>query len=159
MNQIVIDPARSVRRPHRPVGQATFYRADAIERIDLIKAGILASDAKIFISCVSGNQGEALRALDIAPATLNRKIKGQERLPAAESERVLGVAKLLGQVEAMVEEAGDPDGFDAAAWLQHWLGQPVPALGNRRPRDLLDTIEGQTLVSATLSRIGSGAYA
>ncbi|MCQ8277360.1 DUF2384 domain-containing protein [Acetobacteraceae bacterium KSS8] len=147
---------------HAPARQApvhaSFFRADPVDRIALIKAGILASEAKIVIGYVSDNQGEALRALDIAPATLNRKIKSRERLASAESERVLGVARLLGQVQAMVEEAGEPQGFDAGRWLQHWLGEPLPALGNRRPRDLLDTIEGQSLVSATLARIGSGAY-
>ncbi len=158
MSHSMLDSVRHA-SSRRMSAHAGFFHADAVDRIALIKAGILASDAKIVIGYVSENQGEALRALDIAPATLNRKIKGRERLAAAESERVLGVAKLLGQVQAMVEEAGEPDGFDAGLWLQRWLGEALPALGNRRPRDLLDTIEGQSLVSATLARIGSGAYA
>lgn len=170
MTQIVHDdhlahgtPARQViRRAMQPPASdrcLDFYRADAVERIRLIKLGVLASDAKVIISYISGVQAEGMRALNISAATLNRKVKGEERLPAAESERVLGVARLVGQVEAIVEESGNPEGFDATAWLSRWLGEPLPALGGVRPRDLLDTIEGQNLVSASLARIQSGAYA
>ena len=74
-------------------------------------------------------------------------------------ERVVGLARLVGQVEAMVQEGGDSAGFDAALWLAQWLREPVAALGGERPIDLLDTMEGQALVSATLARMESGAYA
>jgi uncharacterized protein (DUF2384 family) len=73
-------------------------------------------------------------------------------------ERVIGVAKLVAQIEAMIQDSGDPRGFDAAAWVSRWVNEPVPALG-ARPIDLLDTMEGQTLVSATLAQMQSGAYA
>ena len=43
--------------------------------------------------------------------------------------------------------------------MSHWLNGPLPALGGARPIDLMDTMEGQALVSATLARIQSGAYA
>ena len=58
-----------------------------------------------------------------------------------------------------MEGAGNPDGFDAPAWLSRWLTEPLPALGGLRPLDMLDTIEGQGLVSASLARIQAGAYA
>jgi uncharacterized protein (DUF2384 family) len=69
------------------------------------------------------------------------------------------MAKLVGQLEAIVEESGEPEGFDAAAWMSRWLREPVPALGGARPIELMDTMEGQALVSAVLSQIQSGAYA
>ncbi|MNR31650.1 hypothetical protein D3C85_1491730 [compost metagenome] len=59
----------------------------------------------------------------------------------------------------MVEASGNPDGFDAAAWLDQWLDQPLPALGERRPAELMDTAEGQVIVSNMLSRAQSSAYA
>jgi uncharacterized protein (DUF2384 family) len=59
----------------------------------------------------------------------------------------------------MVEESGNPEGFDAQNWVSHWLREPVPALGGERPVDLLDTMEGQALVSETLARMQSGSYA
>jgi putative toxin-antitoxin system antitoxin component (TIGR02293 family) len=136
-----------------------FFRASPIERIGIIKHGLLASEAKQILGDLTVTQAVAMRALNIAPATMNRKAKGEDRLPPAESERVLGVARLVGQVQAIVEESGNPQGFDAAAWTSRWLSEPVAALGGVRPLDLMDTMEGQNLVSNTLAQVQSGAYA
>ena len=73
--------------------------------------------------------------------------------------RVIGLARLVGQVETMVRESGDPAGFDAARWVSAWLKQPNPALGGRRPIELMDTVTGQEVVSGLLTRMQSGAYA
>ena len=72
---------------------------------------------------------------------------------------MLGLAKLVGQLEAMVEESGDPEGFDALGWLSDWLREPLPALGGNRPIGFLDTMEGQAVVSQALAQMQSGAYA
>lgn len=59
----------------------------------------------------------------------------------------------------MVRESGDPQGFNAAEWLSRWLRETLPALGGRMPITLLDPMASQALVSQTLSRVHSGAYA
>ena len=59
----------------------------------------------------------------------------------------------------MVEESGDPRGFNAAPWVARWLEEPLAALGGRKPRELMDTAEGQAVVSNMLARAQSGAYA
>ena len=142
-----------------PMSYIGVFRAEPVQRIDMIKSGIPASEAKRILADLSVNQAAAYRALDISPATMNRKVKDKGRLPPAESERVLGVVRLVGQIQAIVEESGDPEGFDAAAWLSRWLDEPLAALGGVRPLDMLDTIEGQSLVSASLARIQGAAYA
>ena len=48
------------------------------------------------------------------------------------------IAILTMLVRRMVDESGDPTGFDAQAWLDHWLVGVVPALGDRRPLDVLN---------------------
>ena len=135
-----------------------YYRSAPADRIAIIKSGLNASAAYVIIMGISRSKNVALRAVDIPQATMNRWVKANAKLPPAESERVLGVGRLIGQVEAMVEESGDPEGFDARAWLTRWLGEPLAALGGVCPRDLLDTIEGQKLVSEMLARMQSGAY-
>jgi putative toxin-antitoxin system antitoxin component (TIGR02293 family) len=80
-------------------------------------------------------------------------------LSPGESERIIGLARMIGQLEALIEESGNPEGFDAAAWMSCWLNDPLPALGGMRPIDLMDTEEGRALVSATLAKLRSGAYA
>ena len=71
----------------------------------------------------------------------------------------IGVARLVAQVQRIVDESGDPEGFDATAWTSRWLDEPLPALNGVCPVDLLDTMEGQALVSNAIAQIQSGAYA
>jgi uncharacterized protein (DUF2384 family) len=69
------------------------------------------------------------------------------------------VASLVSQVQSIVEQSGDPAGFDAAQWVAHWIETPVLALGGRMPIELLDTAEGRDQVSKVLAMTQSGAYA
>jgi Protein of unknown function (DUF2384) len=87
------------------------------------------------------------------------RVAGLAWTTAHESERIVGFAKLPGQLEAMVEDSGDAANFDDRAWMARRLTEPLPALGGVRPADLIDTMERQRLVSAALSKIQSGAYA
>jgi putative toxin-antitoxin system antitoxin component (TIGR02293 family) len=136
-----------------------IYRDAPLERIKRVKAGVSAAEAKHILQDLAIPSGRVSEVLGIPVSTLNRKAKVAQRLSTDEGERILGLAKLVGQVQAMVEDSGDPKGFDARAWTAHWLNEPLPALGGARPANLLDTMEGQGLVSATLARIQSGAYA
>jgi putative toxin-antitoxin system antitoxin component (TIGR02293 family) len=138
---------------------AALYRAAPLERIAMIKQGLPAADAKHILDDLSLEQGFGLRALNLSVATVNKKAKQGERLSPDESERVIGLAKLIGQLEVMVAESGDGSDFDSLAWLSRWLTNPVPALGYVCPADLIDTMEGQALVGTVLAQIQSGAYA
>jgi putative toxin-antitoxin system antitoxin component (TIGR02293 family) len=135
------------------------FHASPFERIDMIKHGLRAAVAKRILTDLGIGQGAGQKALKLFPATINKKARQDSTLSPAESERVLGIARMVGQVEAMVRESGDPAGFDAAAWMSHWLREPLPALGGARPLDLVDTMEGQALVSTALAQVQSGAYA
>jgi putative toxin-antitoxin system antitoxin component (TIGR02293 family) len=148
----------------RPVARREFdyftiYRSAPLDRIKRVKAGVSAAEAKEILCDLAIPSGRISAVLGIPASTLNRKAKGAQKLSTDEGERVLGLAKLVGQVQAMVEDSGDPKGFDARAWTAHWLNEPLPALGGARPVDLMDTMEGQGLVSDMLARIQSGAYA
>ncbi|RQR59352.1 DUF2384 domain-containing protein [Burkholderia sp. Bp9125] len=68
------------------------------------------------------------------------------------------VAMLISQVQKMVEESGDPDGFDVRSWLVDWLHSPVPALGGKCPADYLHTPEGIDLISRLLASAQTGVY-
>lgn len=136
-----------------------IYRAAPAERIGIIKEGVPAREAKRMFADFSVDKRVLLEALNLSTATVNRKAARDELLSSDESERVVGMAKLIGQLQAIVEESGNPDGFDAPEWLSRWLSEPLPALGGAKPIDLLDTMEGQALVSKALGQIQSGAYA
>ncbi len=136
-----------------------IFRLAPSDRIRMIKDGVTAIEAKRVLADLAMAQGDGLAALNLAAATVNRKAVRNETLSRDDSERVIGAAKLIGQVQAMVEDSGDAVRFDAAAWMARWLQEPLPAFGGRRPIEFLDTIEGQALVGSALARMQSGAYA
>jgi uncharacterized protein (DUF2384 family) len=75
-----------------------------------------------------------------------------------ESERALGIARLIGLVEKIVGESGEPAGFDAARWTAAWLERPNNALGGKTPGDFMDTADGRALVAGLVAQMQSGAY-
>jgi putative toxin-antitoxin system antitoxin component (TIGR02293 family) len=125
----------------------------------MVTAGVSAADAKLWLNIPALGRNFTLNALDLSIATFNKKVKANAKLSPAESERVVGFARLVGQIEAMIEEAGGPSDFDVQAWLARWLTEPLPALGNAKPIDFMNTMEGQNLVSEKLAQVASGAYA
>jgi putative toxin-antitoxin system antitoxin component (TIGR02293 family) len=138
---------------------ANLYRLDPHTRIAAIRQGIPASTVGELSSTMGMSKELLLGSLGLSRATISRKEKDGTALSKDESERVLGVASLIGKVQTMVEESGDASGFDAARWLANWLAKPLPALGGATPASYMDTFEGQKLVAELLSMIQSGAYA
>jgi putative toxin-antitoxin system antitoxin component (TIGR02293 family) len=151
-------PRTTKRKPTRS-SYLGFFRASPFERIDMIKRGMRAAEAKRIFADLAIGQSAAFKALKLSPATVNKKAKLHQTLSPADTERVIGIAKLVGQLEAIIEESGDPEGFDTTAWMSRWLKEPLPAIGGRRPVDFMDTMEGQALVSRELAQIQTGAYA
>lgn len=152
-------PARTAKRKAPKLSYLGVYRASPLERISLIKKGIPAAEAKRLFADLPIGQSVGFKALNLPTATVNRKAKQGDNLSPEESERVVGFAKLVGQLEAMIQESGNSTGFDARAWMARWLTEPLPAFGGARPADLIDTMEGQALVSSMLAKLQSSAYA
>jgi hypothetical protein len=67
------------------------------------------------------------------------------------------LAQLEEIVKHMVRESGSP-GFDACAWLNSWMQQPLPALGNATALEFLEQPGGFDRVCSLLLRMQSGAY-
>lgn len=141
-----------------PKGYAEVYQAPPLERVELIKKGVRAQVVVDIARSMGASKEKLIRTLGLSRATIDRKIKSSGALSSDEAQRVVGMAKLVGLVETMVQQSGEPRGFDAAKWLSRWIDQELPALGGRRPAELLDTAEGQELVADTLRRMQSGAY-
>ena len=141
----------------RPLG--SLYAIGPMGRVALVKEGV-PSEALGLLAADMGITKEKLYAtLGVPRATMERKVRQRRRLNQDEGERVVGVARLVGQVEQMVRESGVLEGFDAARWVAAWLERPVPALGGARPGDLMDTAEGREIVSSLVAQMQSGAYA
>ena len=136
-----------------------LYGFDTDARIALIRRGIPASTISRLSARMGMSKEFLLSSLGLSRATISRKEKDASLLSKDESERVLGVETLIGMVQAMVEQSGDPTGFDAARCVSDWLSKPLPALAGATPASYMDTFEGQKLVAELLSMTQSGAYA
>lgn len=132
---------------------------ELIERIGIVKTGLPARLLVTLASDMNVPRERLYTWLGIPRTTANRKLKDDDVLSQDESERVLGMASLVGQVQTILRESGGRPGFDAARWTADWLAEPNDALGGRTPGEFMDTSDGRTLVSELVARMQSGAYA
>lgn len=136
-----------------------YYRANPLDRIAIIRGRVPATYVLALTQSMQIPKERLYSTLNLARATVDRKIQKRQRLNQEESERILAVVRLIGQVDTMVQESGEPAGFDAAKWVADWLQRPHPALGGRTPGELLDTADGRGLVADLLAQQQSSAYA
>lgn len=135
------------------------YASSMYSLVEAIKTGVSPKMLSVLSSEMGIPKEGMAERLGLAASTVRKKTASSELLSTDDSEKVIGMSRLIGQVQAMVNEAGNPEGFDAAAWLANWMDQGLPALGGRKPSEYMDTAVGQALVSQLLDQIRSGAYA
>jgi len=148
---------RALTAAHRTY--AFLFEADAVDRIDIVKSGVPAKLLVVMSSDMAVPREQIYGWAGIARATANRKVQADGVLSQDEGERALGIARLIGQVEKVVAESGEPEGFDAARWTAEWLEEPNNALGGRTPGVFMDTADGREIVSRLVAQMQSGAYA
>ncbi len=137
----------------------SLHRADPMERVELARAGVPAAALGVIARDMGIARDKLYATIGVPRATMERKVREQRRLSPDESERVLGVARLVALVEQMVGAAGAAPAFDAARWVAAWLDTPLPALGGGRPASLMDTAAGREIVAGLVGQLQSGAYA
>ena len=135
-----------------------LYRTSRYERVLMVKEGLPAKYVKVLSEMLSMPIEKFYRTTGLARPTIDRKIRNSKVLNQDESERVMGIARLVGQAQNLVDESGDQRDFDAGRWVGAWLQQPLPALRGKSPGEFMDTVDGRSLVSDLLSQQQSGAY-
>lgn len=75
-----------------------------------------------------------------------------------ESDRAANIVRLVGIVQRMIDESGDPAGFDAAHWTARFLARPNPALGWQLPIELMRTEQGYAVVEHLDLSMQCGVY-
>ena len=138
------------------------YGASPLERMTMIRDGIPADTVRRIAQRFNISQEVLMMRLGMSKSTISRKVQEGGKLTSEQSERLVGISKLVGQVEAIIEESGDQalaGDFNAATWLEDWLSHPNPSLGNAFPSTYLDTHEGREVVSTLIAQMQSGAYA
>ena len=135
-----------------------LYELPLTERVRLIEDRVKARVFKDMVADMAMSQKGLAELLRIPVATVNRKAMNDDLLSIDESERVLNLFALIGQVQKMVAESDHAEDFDAPKWVAHWIEEPLPALGGKRPAEFLHTASGFIIVSDVLSAMQSGAY-
>ena len=140
-------------------GYVTLYEMPLIERAGLVKSGVPSIMVGVISAEMDITKERFVRMMGLPRATVARKIANKSDLSVDESERLVGIAKLIGQVETIVKQSGNPKGFRPGKWFSEWISEPAPALGGCKPEDLLDTSDGREAVAKLLAQMQSGAYA
>lgn len=140
------------------ISPRSVYIASGVERIAMIRQGVPAVALNDTVRRMGIPKERLYTTLRFPSSTIDRKIRNNDALSAEHSERLIGLERLIGQVEMMLSQSGTGEKFDANRWVGAWLDQPLPALGGARPAEYMDTIEGQELISGLLSQMQSGAY-
>ena len=98
--------------------------------------------------------------LGVPKATAEKKAAAGELVTGRGGQAAIGMIRLLGIAQNIVENSTSPQAkdFDAAKWLGLWIERPQPSLGGQKPADLIDTPTGVEIVARLLGSIESGAY-
>lgn len=66
--------------------------------------------------------------------------------------------RLISIVQRVVDESGNPEGFDPVAWTDNWMTLPIPALGGKTPNDYVASGHACSDVVDIVLRMQSGAF-
>lgn len=135
-----------------------WVEAPLADRIHLLRQGVPASWVRQAEETTTFSRSTLCALLGLKLSTINRKLNHKLRLSPDESERLMGLQRLIGEVEAVVRDCGDGQRFAAGRWLASWLQRPNQALGGATPADFLDTSEGREQLGRLIGAQRSGAY-
>jgi putative toxin-antitoxin system antitoxin component (TIGR02293 family) len=152
---IAYDPRKGIDDYVRRVAAATPMQLVQTER-----AGVVGSLIKDLSRRMELPSSRVFRILGVPKATAEKKAAASEMVSGRGGQAAIGMVRLLGLAQDIVTDstAEDAQGFDAARWLGQWIERPQPALGGRRPAELLDTPTGVEVVARLLGSIRSGAF-
>lgn len=137
------------------VAHATPYQLVEIER-----RGVDGRFLKDLSKRLEISQLHVFDMIGIPKATAEKKVAAGEVISGSGGQAAIGMAKLIAKASEIVANstALEAEDFDAAKWLGRWIDIPQPALGGRKPSELLDTPTGLEIVLRLLGAIESGAY-
>ena len=134
--------------------------ATPIQIVEMERTGVPGTFIKDLSRRMKIPSSRIFRILGVPKATAEKKAATGAMVAGRGGQAALGMVKLLGIAESIVANstAREARNFDAAEWLGLWIERPQPALGGRKPADVLDTPTGVDVVARLLGSIESGAY-
>ena len=135
-------------------------KATPMQIIDLERSGVQGTLIKDMSRQMEMPSSRLFTILGIPKATAEKKAAAGELVKGSGGQAAVGMMRLLCMAQEIVANstASQAQGFDSAKWLGQWIERPQPALGGRKPADLIDTPTGVELVARLLGSLESGAY-
>ncbi|HYC45193.1 MAG TPA: antitoxin Xre/MbcA/ParS toxin-binding domain-containing protein [Burkholderiales bacterium] len=133
--------------------------ATPLELVEVERSGVGGRFLKDMAKEMAIPTSRLFSMIGVPRATAEKKAAANEAITGAGGQAAVGMVRLLAIAESIVENStADVKNFDARKWLGQWLERPQPALGGKRPAELLDTPTGLEVVSRLLGAVESGAY-
>ncbi|QJD79351.1 type II RES/Xre toxin-antitoxin system antitoxin [Spirosoma rhododendri] len=117
--------------------------------IELVKEGLPMESVAFLQSNLGFTNKEMSHILAISESTYQRRIRAKSRLTQDETEKAISLSEIY--------EKGI-DVFRSKPDFEGWLQTKVPAMGNQRPVDMLDSMIGRQHVMDGLNRILHGIF-
>ena len=114
--------------------------ATPMQRVTAERQGVSARLVKDLANEMAIPAIRLFKIIGVPKATAERKAEKNEAIAGGGGQAALGLLNLLGIAQAIVADSTDERAakFDVAKWLGRWIENPQPALGGRKPADLLD---------------------
>jgi len=134
--------------------------ATPMQIVEIERSGVARSFIKDLSKRMEIPSSRIFSILGIPKATAEKKAAAGEMVTGSGGQAAIGIVRLLGMAQEIVANSTAPEakGFDTAKWFGQWIERPQPALGGRKPADLLDTPTGIEVVARLLGSIESGSY-
>lgn len=141
----------------------TFLRdATTAERIHLERSGVSSHMIEGVIKETGLAAQQLQRLFGLSRATFVKKLRDKAIFNGVPGQSTLALVDLINEAEDMLAvgdlDANKAQDFNLKRWVGMWIQTPQPALGGRRPAELMDTPSGRTCVLRLMGAIQSGAY-
>jgi putative toxin-antitoxin system antitoxin component (TIGR02293 family) len=136
------------------------HAASAVQIMETERVGVAGTLVKDLAYRMEIPATRMFAMLGVSKATVERRISSGQMLAGNGGRSALGLAKILGIAQAIVENSTAPEArdFDSAKWLGKWLERPQAALGGRMPAESVATKLGVEVIAKLLGAAESGAY-
>jgi len=128
--------------------------------VDLERAGVQGKFLKVLSRRMNVRSSRMFEILGVPKATAEKKASTNAVVSGTAGQAAISIVRLLGIASEVLKNstAEGTEKFDTAEWLGKWIERPQPALGGKRPADMLDSPTGVEAVSRLLGSFASGAY-
>ncbi len=142
------------------VNALRLSRAEPLEMVQLEREGVPGQWVKSLAHELDLPMVRFAQIIGAPKATVERNSVAGKRVTGSGAYAALGTLRLLDMARDLLAESTHPGArkVDPAKWLGQWIERPQPALGGKKPADLMDTPTGMVMVRRVLGAVSSGAY-